>query len=198
MVAAESLRARRGAFELGPLSLLIGHGERILVDGPNGAGKSLLLRLLTGVETPDAGSLRRGPSVRLGLLAQGGVDLVGAGSGLDAFRAAVGWGEAESRTLLAKFDLGADHVLRPVSSWSPGERCRLGLAILMARGASCLVLDEPTNHLDVEAAEELERALGAFQGTLVVVSHDRAFRTAIAPTRRLELSAGRLVADEPV
>ena len=85
-----------------------------------------------------------------------------------------------------------------MSSWSPGERCRLGLAILMARGASCLVLDEPTNHLDVEAAEELERALGAFQGTLVVVSHDRAFRTAIAPTRRLELSAGRLVADEPV
>ena len=198
VVAAESLQARRGEFQLGPLSLSVGHGERVLLDGRNGAGKSLLLRLLTGAEDPDAGAARRGPSVRLGLLAQGGSDLAGAASGLEVFRAALGWPEAASRTLLAKFDLGADHVLRPVESWSPGERCRLGLAILMARGANCLVLDEPTNHLDFEAAEELERALGTFAGTLIVVSHDRAFRAAIAPTRRLELTAGRLTADEPL
>jgi len=128
-----------------------------------------------------------------GVLAQGGADLTGVGSGLDDFRARLpDWAEADARTLLAKFDLGADHVMRPVASWSPGERCRLGLALLMAVGANWLVLDEPTNHLDIEAVEELEQALAGFAGTLLVVSHDREFLARVGVTRRLELVDGRL------
>ena len=113
------------------------------------------------------------------------------------FQRDVGTTEADARPLLAKFDLGAGHVHRPVSTWSPGERCRLGLAILMARGVNCLILDEPTNHLDLEAQEELEQALIGFGGTLLVVSHDREFLDRVGITRTLTLEDGRLLADEP-
>jgi ATPase subunit of ABC transporter with duplicated ATPase domains len=93
----------------------------------------------------------------------------------------------EARTLLAKFNLGAEHVDRPCATLSPGERTRADLAELMARGVNLLVLDEPTNHLDLEAIEELETALAAYDGTLVVVSHDRRFLEAVAPTRSIGL-----------
>ena len=92
-----------------------------------------------------------------------------------------------ARTLLAKFGLGADHIGRACSSLSPGERTRAHLAELQARGVNLLVLDEPTNHLDLEAVEQLEGALEDFEGTLVVVSHDRRFLERIAPTRTIEL-----------
>jgi ATPase subunit of ABC transporter with duplicated ATPase domains len=121
-----------------------------------------------------------------------------AATGLEIFQREVGAAEAEARTLLAKFDLGAGHVHRPVSTWSPGERCRPGLAILMAQGVNCLVLDEPTNHLDLEALEELEQALTGFGGTLLVVSHDREFLDRIGITRTWALEDGTLVADEPL
>jgi ATPase subunit of ABC transporter with duplicated ATPase domains len=89
--------------------------------------------------------------------------------------------------LLAKFGLGAQHVGRPCSSLSPGERTRAHLAELQAREVNLLLLDEPTNHLDLEAVEQLERALVGYEGTLVVVSHDRRFLDRIAPTRELSL-----------
>ena len=94
---------------------------------------------------------------------------------------------SESRSLLAKFGLTADHVDRPGSSLSPGERSRALLALLMAGGVNCLVLDEPTNHLDLAAIEQLEGALAEFDGTLVVVSHDRRFLEALHLTRTVEL-----------
>jgi ATPase subunit of ABC transporter with duplicated ATPase domains len=93
----------------------------------------------------------------------------------------------DARTLLAKFNLGADHVRRACATLSPGERSRAHLAELMARGVNCLVLDEPTNHLDLEGIEELEAALVAYEGTLLVVSHDRRFLEKVAPSRRIEL-----------
>jgi ATPase subunit of ABC transporter with duplicated ATPase domains len=92
-----------------------------------------------------------------------------------------------ARTLLAKFGLRRDDVLRRAASLSPGERTRAGLALLAARGVNCLVLDEPTNHLDVEAIEELERALAAYEGTVVLVTHDRRFLDAFAASRTIEL-----------
>ena len=92
----------------------------------------------------------------------------------------------EARTLLAKFGLVADHVLRPPATLSPGERTRASLAVLMAREVNVLVLDEPTNHLDLPAIEQLEVALEAFPGTVLLVTHDRALarqRSAHPPHR---------------
>lgn len=199
VVAADRVVKRYGTFTLGPVTTEVRWRDRIAVAGHNGAGKSVLLGVLTGAVAPDGGEVRRGSGVRFGILRQGGF---GAGmdaetTGLAAFQRAVGAAEAEARTLLAKFALGAVHVLRPVSTWSPGERCRLGLAILMAQGVNCLVIDEPTNHLDLEAQEELERALIGFGGTLLVVSHDRDFLDRVGVTRAWTLEDGDLVADEP-
>jgi ATPase subunit of ABC transporter with duplicated ATPase domains len=94
--------------------------------------------------------------------------------------------------------LGAEHVARPAASLSPGERTRAELALLMASGVNAIVLDEPTNHLDLPAIEQLERALASFDGTLVVVSHDRRLLDALTLTRRIELAGGRIVADGAV
>jgi ATPase subunit of ABC transporter with duplicated ATPase domains len=92
-----------------------------------------------------------------------------------------------ARTLLAKFALGADEVLRPSASLSPGERTRAGLALLSAQRVNALVLDEPTNHLDLEAIEELEAALDGYRGTVVLVTHDRRLLERFEPTQTLTL-----------
>ena len=94
-----------------------------------------------------------------------------------------GLGEQDARSLLAKFGLAADHVERSAASLSPGERTRAGIALLVAQGANTLVLDEPTNNLDVEAIEELEAALEVFDGTVVLISHDRRFLESYGATQ---------------
>ena len=94
---------------------------------------------------------------------------------------------SEARALLAKFGLGAEHVMRDAATLSPGERTRAELALFMASGVNCLVLDEPTNHLDLPAIEQLEQALNAFDGTLLLVTHDRALLEAVALDRTIEL-----------
>lgn len=115
-----------------------------------------------------------------------------AGSLLDTFGTVAAELEpAEVRTLLAKFGLGADHVLRPAHTLSPGERTRAALALLQARGVNLLVLDEPTNHLDLPAIEQLESALASYGGTLLLVTHDRRMLDAVHTTRRIEMADGR-------
>ena len=99
--------------------------------------------------------------------------------------------------MLAKFGLGAEHVGRPAESLSPGERTRASLALLSARGVNCLVLDEPTNHLDVPAIEQLESALVNYEGTLLLVTHDRELLENVALTRCVELEAGQITSDLP-
>jgi ATPase subunit of ABC transporter with duplicated ATPase domains len=89
--------------------------------------------------------------------------------------------------LLAKFGIRGEDALRPARSLSPGERSRAVLALLQSRGVNCLVLDEPTNHLDVEAIEQLEEALAAYPGTVLLVTHDRRFLERFAATRKIEL-----------
>jgi ATPase subunit of ABC transporter with duplicated ATPase domains len=103
--------------------------------------------------------------------------------------------DAEVRTLLAKFGLRADHVVRPAATLSPGERTRAALALLQARGVNVLVLDEPTNHLDLPAIEQLEQALADYAGTLLLVTHDRRMLEAVRTTRRLVVSGGRVRED---
>ncbi len=187
VLALEGAVAERGGFRLGPVDLELAPGERVAVTGRNGSGKSTLLALLLGELTPTAGSRKVGRATVLGALDQRREAYDGPGPLLDAFAARSGFQPVDARTLLAKFNLGADHVERPCATLSPGERTRANLAELMARGVNCLVLDEPTNHLDLEAIEELESALQAYDGTLVVVSHDRTFLAAVEPTRSIDL-----------
>jgi len=123
----------------------------------------------------------------LGELEQRRETFAGERSLLDGFVDASGLVSEDARTLLAKFDLGADDVVRRAALLSPGERTRAVLALLSARGVNCLVLDEPTNHLDVEAIEELERALGGYDGTVLLVTHDRVFLDRFGATRTIEL-----------
>jgi ATPase subunit of ABC transporter with duplicated ATPase domains len=185
----------RGRFRLGPVDLELRWRDRLALTGPNGAGKSTLLGLLTGELRPAAGTVRLGSGVVAGHLGQDRVP--GPGTLLDAVRAGTDLSVEQARSLLAKFDLGAEHLARPERALSPGERSRAGLAILVARGTNLLLLDEPTNHLDLDAIEELERALAGYDGTLVVVSHDRRLLANLRLDRRLEVVAGR-VAEAPL
>jgi ATPase subunit of ABC transporter with duplicated ATPase domains len=185
----------RDGFRLGPIDIAIGHGERVALLGSNGSGKSTLVDALLGRAELAAGRRRLGPSVVVGEIEQARGRLVGAATLLDAFTHATGWQVEPSRTLLAKFGLIADHVTRPTDSLSPGERTRALLALLMANGANLLALDEPTNHLDVEAIEQLEVALDAFAGTIVLVTHDRTMLERVRLTRRVTLADGQVVSD---
>ena len=161
--------------------------DRLAIVGPNGSGKTTLLDAILARVPLVAGTRVIGAGVVLGEVAQQRGELA-SGSLLPAFTKAAGLNEEAARTLLAKFGLGADHVLRDAASLSPGERTRALIALLAARGVNCLVLDEPTNHLDVSAIEELERALDGFSGTVLLVTHDRRFLAGFRATRTLELS----------
>jgi ATPase subunit of ABC transporter with duplicated ATPase domains len=127
--------------------------------------------------------------VRIGTLDQARAGFDGPGTLIDAFLAQSGLSQQEARSLLAKFGLEQDAVARPARTLSPGERTRASLALLMASGANWLVLDEPTNHLDLPAIEQLETALDAFDGTLLLVTHDRQLLEAVALDRTIELGA---------
>ncbi|MDQ5822037.1 MAG: ATP-binding cassette domain-containing protein [Actinomycetota bacterium] len=183
----EGAVVERGDFRLGPLDLELGYGDRLALVGRNGSGKTTLLRALQGVEPLAAGRRWVGPGIVIGELEQGRDALSGGEPLLRQFAAASGARDEEARTVLAKFGLGADDVLRPAASLSPGERTRARLALLAARGVNTLILDEPTNHLDLAAIEELERALESFEGTVVLVTHDRRFLERFRVTRTLEL-----------
>ncbi|MGV9255109.1 ABC-F family ATP-binding cassette domain-containing protein [Streptomyces sp. NPDC003697] len=184
---------RRGDFVLGPVSLQIDWADRVAVTGANGAGKSTLLALLLGRVAPAAGHAALGSGVLVGEVDQARGLFHGPETLLDAFCAAVPDTEpVEVRTLLAKFGLKSAHVLRPAATLSPGERTRAALALLQGRGVNLLVLDEPTNHLDLPAIEQLESALDAYEGTLLLVTHDRRMLEAVRVTRRLEVAAGKV------
>jgi ATPase subunit of ABC transporter with duplicated ATPase domains len=187
VVRLERAEVERGAFRLGPIDLEVSWGDRLAITGPNGSGKTTLLDALLGRLPLAAGTRWAGPGVVLGDLEQRRETFSGGEPLLDAFLRESGMLVEEARTLLAKFDIGADDVLRPGGSLSPGERTRAVLALLSARGVNCLVLDEPTNHLDVEAIEELERALTGYDGTVLLVTHDRLFLERFAATRTLSL-----------
>ncbi|MFF9003907.1 ABC-F family ATP-binding cassette domain-containing protein [Streptomyces achromogenes] len=184
---------RRDGFTLGPVSLQVDWADRIAVTGANGAGKSTLLGALLGRVPLDSGHAALGSGVLVGEVDQARRLFHGPETLLDAFRAAVPDTEpVEVRTLLAKFGLKSDHVLRPAETLSPGERTRAALALLQGRGVNLLVLDEPTNHLDLPAIEQLESALDAYEGTLLLVTHDRRMLDAVRVTRRLEVADGKV------
>jgi ATPase subunit of ABC transporter with duplicated ATPase domains len=184
---------RQGSFTLGPVSLQVNAGERIGITGPNGAGKSTLLRGLLGQQPPSSGSASLGTSVQIGEIDQARSLLTGSELLAVAFAGLVpSMTSGDVRTLLAKFGLKADHVNRPVDQLSPGERTRAGLAVLQERGVNVLVLDEPTNHLDLPAIEQLEQALETYDGTLLLVTHDRRMLATVETDRRWRVEAGQV------
>ncbi|MGP3775557.1 ABC-F family ATP-binding cassette domain-containing protein [Streptomyces sp. SDT5-1] len=184
---------RRGDFAFGPVSVQIDWADRVAITGANGSGKSTLLAALLGRIPLDSGHGTLGSGVVVGEVDQARALFHGPETLLEAFGAAVPAMEpADVRTLLAKFGLKADHVLRPAATLSPGERTRAALALLQGRGVNLLVLDEPTNHLDLPAIEQLESALAGYEGTLLLVTHDRRMLDAVHTTRRLEVASGKV------
>ncbi|MFH8567930.1 ribosomal protection-like ABC-F family protein [Streptomyces sp. NPDC017993] len=170
-------------------ALSVAAGERILIHGANGAGKSTLLRVMTGLTAPDSGTVtRRG---QIGYLAQEIPVSRPAELLLAAFGRGLTGDREEVAALLMSFGLFRDRELHvPVGALSAGQRRRLALARLLARPADLLLLDEPTNHLALALVEELEEALAAWPGAVVLVSHDRLLRQRFGG-RRYEIRDGR-------
>jgi len=156
-------------------------GEHVSLVGPNGAGKTTLIETLAGRRELSAGKLRTGHNVKLGYLSQH-ADELAAGTArtvLEATTHATSLTPGKARALLGRFLFTGEEAEKPLEGLSGGERRRLALAILVHSGANVLILDEPTNHLDLESREALEEALGAFEGSLLLVSHDRALLDAV-------------------
>ena len=185
-------RVELGDFGLGPIDLEVRWAERVAIVGPNGSGKTTLLGALLGTVPLASGERWMGPSVVIGEMDQARRAFSTDGALLEGFIAATRLRRDEARSVLAKFGLRADHVLRPSATLSPGERTRAVLAAFAAQGANCLVLDEPTNHLDLAAIEQLEAALDQYDGTLLLVTHDRALLDAVRVTRTVDVSGERL------
>ncbi|MFQ4150161.1 ABC-F family ATP-binding cassette domain-containing protein [Arthrobacter sp. LAPM80] len=184
---------QQGDFTFGPVSAQVNAGERIGITGPNGAGKSTLLRLLLGHTPPDSGTASLGSNVAVGEIDQARSQFpedIPLGAAFESLVPELN--QAEVRTLLAKFGLKADQVTSPVDALSPGERTRASLALLQARGVNVLVLDEPTNHLDLPAIEQLEEALESYEGTLLLVTHDRRLLDNVRLDTRWSVSQGQL------
>ncbi|WP_426571073.1 ribosomal protection-like ABC-F family protein [Aquihabitans sp. McL0605] len=182
----------RGAFRLGPVDLEIGWADRVAIIGENGAGKTTLLDALLGRTALSSGESFVGPGVVVGELSQRRDRFSTDRSLFEVMSGATGQQANEVRSLLAKFGLSSEHVNKPSRLLSPGERTRANLALFMAEGVNCLILDEPTNHLDLVAIEQLEQALDRFVGTVLLVSHDRAFMERVRITRRLHVAAGHV------
>jgi len=153
----------------------IWHGERVGLIGPNGAGKSVLMRMILGQESPDAGEIKIGPSVVIGHYAQEHETLDFNQTALDAVRYAGELSESKATAFLLRYLFTYKQVSQKIGELSGGERSRLQLALLVLSGANFLLLDEPTNNLDIASAEALELALEDFVGTALVISHDRYF-----------------------
>jgi ATPase subunit of ABC transporter with duplicated ATPase domains len=170
------------------VDLSLHRGDRVAITGPNGAGKTTLLQILGGVLVPSAGTVELAEEARM--LPQTPIALPADERVVDWLMAESRLDEGNARMLLGAFALDTVTVHRPLGKLSPGERARVHMAAIVASGAELLLLDEPTNHLDPETLETVEAALRRFAGTLVVVSHDRAFLDGIGVTRRLEVREG--------
>src|SRR3954453_14419810 len=166
--------------------LWLERSEHVSLVGANGSGKTTLITALTGGREFDGGKLRTGHNVKIGLLAQHAEALGRGRTVLEACQRATGLTPNNARALLGQFLFSGEEAEKPLDGLSGGERQRLSLAILVHSGANVLILDEPTNHLDVESREALETALQSFQGSLLLISHDRALLDAVG-TRTIAL-----------
>jgi ATP-binding cassette subfamily F protein 3 len=171
--------------------LEVERGEHVVLVGPNGSGKTTLIETLAGRRELAAGSVRPGHNVKVGYLSQHADSAAGEGTVLEAAQRQTGLSGQKARDLLGNFLFSGSDAQKQLSDISGGEQRRLSLAILVASGANVLILDEPTNHLDIESREALEDALSAFEGAVVLVSHDRALLEAVG-SRTLVCEDGEL------
>jgi ATP-binding cassette subfamily F protein 3 len=174
------------------LNQTIWHGERVGLIGANGAGKSVLLRMVLGQEQPDAGEIKIGPSISIGHYAQEHETLDFNQTVLNAVRYAGEMSESRATAFLLHYLFTYKQVSQKIGELSGGERSRLQLALVVLSGANFLLLDEPTNNLDIASAEVLEQALEDFEGTVLVISHDRYFLDRTVE-RLLVIENGQLV-----
>lgn len=178
------------------LNLHIAAGQRAALTGANGCGKSTLLRVLMGKLSPNTGTYQWGNSLVLGYMPQKQEDLDPDLTSIEQIQAVKAMTLTESYHFLSYFLINEEHAVLPTSALSFGQRARLLLARLVAQGANFLVLDEPVNHLDIPSIEQFERALQAFNGGILMVSHDRAFIARTCNTL-WELKDGKLKIDVP-
>ena len=191
LAALTRVSVRHGARRvLDNVELVVRGRDRIVVMGDNGAGKTTLLRLVAGELAPTSG--RAEPAEAAGVLPQDHHRLPLDRPLLDYYRSQVVGYEDEARAFLGHFLFDQEQMHRPLGTLSPGERSRLLIAVLVSSGSQLLLLDEPTNHLDFDSLDVIEEALRQFRGTIVAVSHDRAFVENIGCTRRIEIRGGRL------
>lgn len=165
----------RESYVLDNINFLIRHGERVGLIGANGAGKSVLLRLILGKEKPTLGEIKIGPSVKIGYYAQEHETLDFNQTVINTVRLSGNMSELNAVSFLIRYLFTYQQATQRIESLSGGERSRLQLALLVLSGANFLLLDEPTNNLDIASAEVLENALNDFNGTVLVISHDRYF-----------------------
>jgi ATPase subunit of ABC transporter with duplicated ATPase domains len=173
------------------VSLEVRYGQRLGLIGPNGSGKTTLLRLISEELQPCDGRVQLGAGVQLGVMAQEHETLDPQLTVLETVLRERAMSEQDARSFLPYFLFYGDSVFKPVSACSLGECSRLQLAKLVLQGCNLLLLDEPINHLDVESREHFEAALDAFEGTVIVVAHDRAFLRSFA-RRLLEVRDGQV------
>lgn len=185
-----------GQCVLKDVSLNVRHGDHVALIGPNGSGKSTLVKLIAGDLQASRGSVRVGANVKIGYFAQEQDSLDLEKTVLEQTRAEASMSESDTRTFLHRFLFGGDMVHRQIGALSYGERARLMLALLVLRGTNLLLLDEPLNHLDLSARENFERALGQFEGTMIVVLHDR-YAIARLANRVIEIRDGTATDVDP-
>ena len=154
-------------------SMEIRKGEKIGLIGRNGIGKSTLLKIIVGDLKNDSGSIKIGNRVKIGYLSQGHEELNENCTAIEELQNEFNLTNEKARSELARLDLGAQVVEKPIAAMSGGEKTRVALAKLILTGANFLILDEPTNHLDLPAREAIENALRSFDGTILIVTHDR-------------------------